>query len=103
MLTRETDMQKCSMKNTSKSKAETIDYSVYVDLETARKAIVEAAVQLVRGDEYQARMILVNWLAEDRGETIPPGVREDSDVCRGCGANLSRSGHVPSCENLPES
>lgn len=45
-----------------------IDHAVYVDLENARKAITEAAVELVRGHEYDARMILINWLAQDRGE-----------------------------------
>ncbi len=60
------------MNKPSKSKTESIDTSVYVDLENARKAITSAAIELVRGDEYAARMVLINWLAEDRGERIPP-------------------------------
>lgn len=44
------------------------DDSVYTDLENARKAITNAALELVRGNEHAARLILIDWLAEDRGE-----------------------------------
>lgn len=50
------------------SEKQGLDFSVYVDLENARKAITAAAVELIRGDNQSALCVLTDWLAVDRGE-----------------------------------
>jgi hypothetical protein len=68
--------------NNTKIATKKFDDSVYVDLENARKAITDASVELVRGHEQQARMILIDWLAGDRGEETFASILQSAEDAR---------------------